>query len=427
MLTQAPKGTKDILPGESYRWHAMEAICREIAARAGYREVRTPVFEHTELFLRGVGDTTDIVQKEMYTFEDKGGRSITLKPEGTAGAVRALIEHSLYAGVLPVKMYYLASPLFRYEAPQSGRYRQHHQFGCEVFGAKEPTADAEIIMIAMGVLSKLGFEGLSASINSIGCPECRKHYHEALRTFIGERLDTLCHTCRDRYERNPMRILDCKVESCQSQLVDAPNMIDYLCEPCAAHFEGLKAALDALHVPYSIDPRIVRGLDYYTRTVFEVLHTTENGHMALCAGGRYDGLVKQLGGPEMPGAGFGMGIERVLMALAAKGIELPEPTLYDVYVASLGEEARLPALSLLQTLRSAGIRAEMDHMARSLKAQFKSADKLGAHVVAIVGGDELARGTVRIRNMQTKDETEVPLDAATQTIQAIKRSDDHAE
>ena len=412
MLTQAPKGTKDLLPQDAYRFQAIEAVEKRIAERAGYREIRTPVFEHTELFLRGVGDTTDIVQKEMYTFTDKGDRSITLKPEGTAGAVRALVEHSLYAGPLPVKMYYVNNPIFRYEAPQSGRLREHHQFGCECFGAAEPSCDAELISIAVDVLKGLGLDNLVVNINSIGCPECRKVYHEKLRAFLSERLDKLCETCRGRFEKNPLRILDCKVESCQKQLEGAPSILDCLCDACAAHFEGLKANLDALGIPYSVDPRIVRGLDYYTRTVFEIARQTENGTQAVCGGGRYDGLVEQIGGPKLPAMGFGMGVERVLMLLEQSGIEIPEPRHYDAYVAALGAQARIPALKLTTDLRRAGVKTETDHAGRSLKAQFKHADKVGAPYILIVGGDELARGTVRLRNMQTKEETEIPLENA---------------
>ncbi len=424
MLTQAPRGTRDLKPEESYRWHTIEAIEREAAALSGYREIRTPAFEHTELFLRGVGDTTDIVQKEMYTFEDKSGRSITLKPEGTAGVVRALIEHSLYAGALPVKMYYLSTPVFRYEAPQSGRYREHHQFGVEVFGAAEPTCDAEVIALLMRVLTRAGLTGLCVNINSIGCPECRKTYHEALRAFLGERMTVLCKTCNERFERNPLRILDCKEERCQAQLSGAPEMLDFLCDGCRTHFDGLQEALTALQIPYAVDRRIVRGLDYYTRTVFEVGMKGEGGApLAVCGGGRYDGLVQALGGPSMHGIGFGLGIERLAMLLEQKGVILPEPRLFDVYVAALGADARIPALSLTEALRGAGVRAEMDHAGRSLKAQFKSADKLGALKVVIVGGDELARGTVRVRDMATKEETEIPLETA---VLEIERSLSHA-
>lgn len=420
MLTQAPKGTKDILPEESYRWQALEAICRDIASLSGFREVRTPVFEHTELFLRGVGDTTDIVQKEMYTFDDKGGRSITLKPEGTAGAVRALVEHSLYAGPLPVKMYYLSSPIFRYEAPQSGRYRQHHQFGCEVFGAAEPTCDAEVIMLLLRVLERAGLSNLVVSLNSIGCPACRASYHAALQAYLGTKINTLCTTCNDRIKRNPLRILDCKNETCQAQLADAPVMLSYLCDECKSHFEGVQAALCALGAHYTLDTRIVRGLDYYTRTVFEVVMKTETASLAVCGGGRYDGLVEQLGGPAMPGIGFGMGMERVLMLLAHKEVILPEPSLFDVYVAALGTDARIPALKLAHTLRDAGIKVEMDHMGKSLKAQFKSADRLKVSWVMIVGGDELTRGNVRIRNMQTKEEKEIPIADAIDAVREEK-------
>ena len=416
MLTQAPRGTKDVLPQDSWKWQAVEAVMREIAARAGFREVRTPVFEHTELFLRGVGDTTDIVQKEMYTFEDKGHRSVTLKPEGTAGAVRALVEHSLYAGVLPMKMYYLNAPIFRYEAPQSGRLREHHQFGCEVFGAAEPTCDAEVITLALNVLRTLGLKDLCVRLNSIGCPECRAVYHEKLRAFLAGRLDGLCQTCRTRYERNPLRILDCKVESCQRLLEGAPSIQDCLCDACRAHFEGLQEALRALEVPFVLDARIVRGLDYYTRTVFEVVMQTEGTAQAVFAGGRYDGLVAQLGGPSLSGMGFGMGLERVLMLQEQQGVSLPEPRVADVYVAALGADARIPALALAQRLRDVGLRAEMDHTGRSLKAQFKHADKLGAPRLVMVGGDELARGTVRVRDMQTREEIEIPLESAAKIL-----------
>ena len=423
MLTQAPRGTKDVLPQESHRWQRVEAVCREVAARAGYREIRTPVFEHTELFQRGVGDTTDIVQKEMYTFDDKGGRSLTLKPEGTAGAVRALIEHSLYAGVLPVKMYYLNAPIFRYEAPQSGRYREHHQFGCEIFGAAEPTCDAEIISLLLRVLEEAGLSGLVVSVNSIGCPDCRKTYHEALRAYVQERLPHLCAACRQRLDRNPLRVLDCKEERCQAHLTDAPEMLAFLCDGCHRHFDGLQEALSSLSIPYRVNPRIVRGLDYYTRTVFEIEMRSDAGApLAVCGGGRYDTLVETLGGPPMPGIGFGLGLERLLMLLEQKGVILPEPTLFNVYVAALGADARIPALALTEALRGAGMRAEMDHALRSLKAQFKSADKLGARLVAIVGGEELARGVIRIRDMESKEEKEAPL---TEAVAAIKEGSDH--
>ena len=419
MLTQAPRGTKDVLPKESGRWQALEQIMRDTAGRAGYREVRTPVFEHTELFLRGVGDTTDIVQKEMYTFRDKGDRSITLKPEGTAGAVRALIEHSLYADVLPVKMYYLNAPIFRYEAPQAGRFREHHQFGMECFGAQSPSVDAELIALSYRMIDKLGVLNLTVNINSIGCPKCRPAYHAKLKEFLSGKLSDLCGACKERFDRNPLRALDCKEEKCQAQVKDAPSMLDMLCDECSDHFVKLQAYLAAAGLPYAINSRIVRGLDYYTKTVFELITKTPQGNLTVCGGGRYDRLVEELGGPQMPGVGFGMGIERLLMLLESQGIDLNTGRQVDVFVASLGEEARLPAYSLALALRDAGVKAECDHMGRSLKAQFKYADKLQAPFIAILGGDELQKGVVKVRDMATRKEREIPLEAAAELIRAM--------
>ena len=419
MLTQAPRGTNDVLPKESGRWQALEQVMRDAAGRAGYREVRTPVFEHTELFLRGVGDTSDIVQKEMYTFKDKGDRSITLKPEGTAGAVRALIEHSLYADVLPVKMYYLNAPIFRYEAPQAGRFREHHQFGMECFGAQSPSVDAELITLAFRMIEKLGVTNLTVNINSIGCPNCRPAYHAKLKEFLSGKLNDLCGTCKERFDRNPLRALDCKVEKCQALVKDAPSMLDMLCDECSDHFTKLQGYLAAAGLPYAIDSRIVRGLDYYTKTVFELITKTPTGNLTVCGGGRYDKLVEELGGPQMPGVGFGMGMERILMLLESQGIELNTSRQADVFVASLGEEARLPAYSLTLALRAAGVKAECDHMGRSLKAQFKYADKLQVPYIAILGGDELQKGVVKVRDMTTREEKEIPLDAAAEMIQVM--------
>ena len=330
MLTQAPRGTRDVLPTESYRWQYLEARMRTAAAEAGFREVRTPVFEHTELFARGVGDTTDIVQKEMYTFKDKGDRSITLKPEGTAGAVRAFLESNLYAEPLPCKMYYLSAPIFRYEAPQAGRLREHHQFGMECFGAKDATADAELILLAYRLLSGLGVSNLSVNINSIGCPNCRPKYNDALRAYLREHLDDLCEDCKNRYERNPLRVLDCKQAKCQAVVVQAPILLDYLCDECREHFVELQSCLQAMNIPYQVNHKIVRGLDYYTKTVFELITKTENGNLTVCGGGRYDHLVEQLGGPDIPAVGFGMGLERVLVLLDGEGVVIPKPELYDV-------------------------------------------------------------------------------------------------
>ena len=416
MQIQSPKGTRDMLPKESYLWQWIESVMREEAALAGYREIRTPVFEYTELFERGVGDTTDIVQKEMYTFQDKGERSITLKPEGTAGAVRALIEHKLYAEPLPVKMYYLNNPIFRYENPQHGRVREHHQFGMECFGVKGPTADAEVILSVLRILERLGLEDLQVHINSIGCPVCRPAYHAALRDYLGVRLADLCPQCQERFERNPLRVLDCKERGCQVVAAGAPSILTHLCAECDTHFQGLQALLNARGLCIKIDPHIVRGLDYYTKTVFEIIMQSPRGPIALCGGGRYDGLVREIGGPDMPGVGFGIGTERILLELGNQGIAPEAPNVSDVFVASLGEEGRLPAFKLGMSLRREGFSADFDHMERSLKAQFRYADKQGVRVMVIVGGEELSRGMVIIKNMDSGEEIEAPLGQAASVI-----------
>ena len=416
MLTQAPKGTGDMLPGDAYLWHDLEDKMRALAALWGYREIRTPVFEHTELFQRGVGDGTDIVTKEMYTFRDKGDRSITLKPEGTAGAVRAFIEGNLANEGLPCKMYYLNAPIFRYERPQAGRLREHHQFGMECFGGKEPTVEAELINLLMTLLREVGLQNLSVHINSIGCPECRPKYHATLREYLGNRIHDMCETCQARFEKNPLRILDCKEEKCKETVKDAPSILDYLCDDCKAHFEKLQALLAAQHIPFTVDSRIVRGLDYYTKTVFEIIMQSGREGLALCGGGRYDGLVAQLGGPDTPAAGFGIGLERILMEIKNAGAEPEAPSISDVYVASLGSEMIAPAFTFTQTLRALGVKADCDLCGRSLKAQFKYADKIGAKYVCILGGDEYAGGNVKIRDMCTKEEKEISLEAAGQTL-----------
>ena len=418
MLTQAPRGTKDVLPTESYRWQYLEAKMRAAAAEAGFREVRTPVFEHTELFARGVGDTTDIVQKEMYTFKDKGERSITLKPEGTAGAVRAFLESNLYAEPLPCKMYYLAAPIFRYEAPQAGRLREHHQFGLECFGAKDATADAELILLAYRLLSDLGVSNLSVNINSIGCPNCRPKYNDVLRGYLKDHLDELCEDCRNRYERNPLRVLDCKQAKCQSVVTQAPILLDYLDDECRQHFEELQACLQAMKVPYQINHKIVRGLDYYTKTVFELITKTKAGNLTVCGGGRYDHLVEQLGGPDTPAVGFGMGIERVLALLDGEGVVIPSPAQYDVFVTYMGEH-RLDAFRLVQVFREAGLKADMDHCSRSLKAQFKYANKTGSPVTATIGDEEAENGTVKLRNMESREEITVQTADAPEAVRNI--------
>ena len=418
MLTQIPRGMKDVLPQDSYRWQAVEAKMRQAAALAGYREIRTPVLEHTELFDRGVGDTTDIVQKEMYTFKDKGERSVTLKPEGTAGTARAFLEANLYAEALPCKMYYLNAPIFRYETPQSGRLREHHQFGLECFGAPDATTDAELILLAYRLVSGLGVKNLSVRINSIGCPHCRPGYHAKLKEFLKDSLDGMCSTCKARFDRNPLRVLDCKEKNCQKLVQDAPSMLDMLCPECADHFAQLQACLSAAGIPYELDSRIVRGLDYYTKTVFELVTTTPEGSLTVCGGGRYDNLVEQLGGQPMPAVGFGMGIERLLMLLDSEGIELERPNLLDVFVTYMGD-AKLHAFNLTEQLRLQGIKADMDHCGRSLKAQFKLANKLGALLSATLGDDEVASGTVKLKNMTTKEERTVPQAEAAQTVREM--------
>ncbi|MBQ3279220.1 MAG: histidine--tRNA ligase [Clostridia bacterium] len=406
-MIQAPRGTRDVLPAESYRWQFLEDKMRKAAALAGYREVRTPVFEHTELFLRGVGDTTDIVQKEMYTFKDKGDRSITLKPEGTAGAARCFLESNLYADALPCKMYYLDAPIFRYENPQSGRLREHHQFGLECFGAKEATADAELILLAFHLLEELGIKNLSVRINSIGCPKCRPAYHQTLKDYLAGRIDQLCDSCKERFERNPLRALDCKEKRCQELTKDAPSMLDLLCDECRDHFEALKSCLDGAGIPYSVDSRIVRGLDYYTKTVFELVTATKDGNLTVCGGGRYDNLVEQIGGPSLPAVGFGMGLERVLMLLDSEGIVLPRPNQYDIFITYMGQN-RGAAFRTVQDLRAQGIKADMDHCGRSLKAQFKYANKTGAPLSGTIGDDEAAQNALKIKNMATGEEKTVP-------------------
>lgn len=409
-MIKAPRGTYDVLPNKSHEWQNIERVMREKAALSGFKEIRTPTFEFTELFSRGVGGTTDVVQKEMYTFLDKGKRSITLKPEGTAGVVRAMLEAGLNQGVLPLKLYYLNAPIFRYEAPQSGRMREHHQFGVEMFGAELPTSDAEIIALALSVLTTLGITNVTLNINSIGCPDCREAYQAKLSAYLDERKDELCPTCNERLDRNPMRILDCKVRECQELLVDAPYPIDFLCDDCKAHFEGLKDALAAIDIPYMVNPKIVRGLDYYTNTVFELITDTESGKLTVCGGGRYNGLVEQLGGGSMPGVGFGMGMERLLMLLEKTDRKTYPQETFDVLCAPIFDKDRLAAFALANKLRANGVKAECDHVGRRLKAQFKYADKAYTHYVVIVGGEEAERGEATVRCLTSHFDQVMPLD-----------------
>ena len=337
-INKAPRGTNDILPEESYKWQAVEKRLMETAGLFGFKEIRVPVFEHTEFFTKNVGDTTDVVQKEMYTFDDKGGRSITLRPELTAGVVRSVIENGLYAGTLPLKCCYIGG-CYRYEKPQAGRLREFHQFGVECVGAAAPNADAEVIALAKQVLDNIGIKKISLEINSIGCPECRKEYHKALKEYFSANLEELCGTCKDRLDRNPMRILDCKSPICSEIAAKAPVVLDYLCDDCRKHFEQVKAHLTAQNINFTVNPHIVRGLDYYTRTVFEFVSGDIGAQSTVCGGGRYDGLIGQMGGPNTPSLGFAMGIERLMMVLESQRAELPEAKTDDLYIAVLGDKA----------------------------------------------------------------------------------------
>lgn len=408
LLTQAIKGTQDTLPADSHKIRFVEATLADIAMHYGFREIRTPVFEHTELFNRSVGDTTDVVQKEMYTFDDKGGRSITLRPEGTAGAVRAYLEHGLFNDPAPGKVFYLTS-CYRYEKPQAGRLREFHQFGVECFGTEHPAEDAEVIALADEVFGFLGVKDLTLEINSIGCPACRPKYQKALKDYFTERADQLCDTCKDRLDKNPMRILDCKDPGDHAIAEAAPVVLDYLCDECKDHFAKVQKYLDAMGIAYTINPRIVRGLDYYTKTVFEFVSTGIGAQGTVCGGGRYDGLCEELGAKHIPALGFGMGIERLMLVLESQGIELPEAETPDLYLASAGEEASLKAMQLVHDLRSEGIYAVSDTVGRSVKAQMKYANKIGAAFTAVLGDNELSSGKVNLKNMENGDTVEMDL------------------
>ena len=407
-LIKAQKGTQDLLPVQTEKWQAVEDVMRGEAKIHGFGEIRTPVFEDTRLFQRSVGETTDVVQKEMYTFNDKGGRSITLRPEGTAGAVRAMLEHGMYNDGLPVKLYYFTS-CYRYENTQAGRLREFHQFGIELFGAASPVADAEVIGLAKSIFDRLGVKNLSLEINSIGCPDCRATYYEALRQYFSAYKDRLCETCQGRLDRNPMRILDCKNPECAEIAAGAPRMLDYLCDDCKAHFDGVKTCLDAAGIKYSVNPSIVRGLDYYTRTVFEFVSNDLGAQSTVCGGGRYDGLVEEMGGQPMPALGFGLGMERLMMILEAQNVEFPEPETCDLYLASLGDAAKLEAFRLAHRLQEYSIAAVCDLNDRGLKAQMKYADKIGAKYSIVLGDNELETNKADIKNMKTGEKSKISL------------------
>ena len=397
-MINIPKGTKDVLPQESYKWHYVEDLARKTAKDFCASEIRTPTFEHTELFLRGVGGTTDIVNKEMYTFEDKGGRSITLKPEGTAGVARAFIENSLYAGAQPTKMYYI-TPVFRYERPQAGRLREHHQFGVEYYGSDSPYADVEVMMIAKTFFDRLGIKKLQLNINSIGCRKCRKDYNEALKEYLRSELDKMCPTCRERFEKNPLRILDCKEEGCKAITAGAPVILDYLCDDCRAHHESVCAQLTKLGIDFKVNPHIVRGLDYYTRTVFEFISSDIGAQGTVSGGGRYNDLIEDVGGKPCPAVGFGMGLERLILTMEALGLPFGEANVPDVYIAPLCDEAKDEAMLIANTLRSADISADTDLLGRSFKAQLKYVNKTGARFMIVVGTDEIANGEYQVKNL----------------------------
>ncbi len=407
MITQRPKGTQDWYGSNMHKRTIIEGIARKICKAYNIKEIITPTFEHTILFQRGVGETTDVVQKEMYTFDDKGHRSITLKPEGTAGAVRAYLENGLYGESQPTKLFYITQA-FRYENPQSGRLRQHHQFGIEFLGSASPLAEVELISLLTEFMKELGMKGARLHINSIGCGNCRRTYNEALLAYLKQHEDQLCPTCRERMQKNPLRVIDCKNPACKTIVKDAPRTIEYLDEECREHFEELKELLEKIGIPYEVDTGIVRGLDYYTKTVFEFVN--EEG-FTLCGGGRYDNLIHEIDEKQnIPAVGFGFGIERIINELAAEGVELaPEPEV-ELYVGILGKEARSSAFLLVQKLRAAGIIVETDYMDRSVKAQMKYANKIGAKNTVIIGADELAKNKANIKNMQTGEQTEAALD-----------------
>ena len=409
VITKKIKGTEDVLPKDSYRWQFVEDVMRKESASYGFKEIRTPVFEHTELFARGVGQTTDVVQKEMYTFDTKGGESVTLRPEGTAGAARAVLEHGLVNDSLPIKASYFVS-CYRYEKPQAGRLREFHQFGLECYGTQSPVADAELICAAQSIFDRLGIKQLRLEINSIGCPTCRAEYHKALKGYFGGCKDELCDTCNSRLEKNPMRILDCKSPVCSKIAQGAPKITDYLCDECKEHFASVQKYLDAAGVEYTVNPTIVRGLDYYTKTVFEFVTDFIGAQGTVCGGGRYDGLIEELGGKHLPSLGFAMGIERLLMLMDKQGIEIPKPSTCDLYVAVMGESASLKSFEIIKAVRSCGLIAETDIVGRGLRAQMKYADKIGAKFSMVLGDNEIEQGKAVIKNMSSGEQTEIVLD-----------------
>ena len=426
LVTKAIKGTKDVLPKDVHKNQYIEATALDIAEKFGYKEIRTPAFEHTELFQRGVGDTTDVVQKEMYTFDDKGGRSITLRPEGTAGAVRSYLENGLCNEALPQKVCYVG-PCFRYEKPQAGRLREFHQFGVECFGTSSPLADAELIALGKSIFDTLEVKDLNLEINSIGCPTCRAEYHKALKEYFSSRSDELCTTCQDRLERNPMRILDCKSPVCSEIAKGAPVVIDYLCDECKEHFDKVQEYLKAMNIEYTINPKIVRGLDYYTKTVFEFVSSSIGAQGTVCGGGRYDGLVDELGGQKTPSLGFAMGLERLMLLMEAQNAPFPEASVPDLFVVALGDKATLKAVEIVKDMRAEGFTALLDLNQRSVRAQMKYADKLGAKFNIVIGDNEVDTGIAKLKNMITGEETEIALETFVSGFYNISLSEQLAD
>ena len=410
MLTEAPKGTKDIYGAYMDEWQRVEKIMRGICEDFSIGELRTPIFEHTELFLRGVGETTDIVQKEMYTFKDKGDRSVTLSPEGTAGAARSYIEHGIYNNPQPTRFFYIG-PMFRYENTQKGRQRQFHQFGVEMLGSYSPALDAEVISVAAELLKRLGINDVMLKINSLGGPECRQKYNKALREYIGSNIDKMCDDCKSRFEKNPLRVLDCKEERCQHIIADAPVVLDYLGPECKEHFETVKAILDEMGIKYEVDDKIVRGLDYYTRTVFEFVSNGIGAQGTVCGGGRYDNLIAECGGQPTGAAGFAVGIERLLLVLEAQNGEFEKKNERDIYIGAIGQKGLVKGQGIAYRLRQAGVKAECDSVGRSVKAQMKYANKIGAAYSVILGDNEIDNDLVKLKNMETGEEEEVKVSA----------------
>ena len=408
LLAKKPKGTADVVPSKSYMWHTVEKIVSESAQQYGFKEIRIPTFEDTGLFVRSVGETTDVVQKEMYTVSAAGDSTFTLRPEGTAGVMRAMLENGVMNEGFPQKVYYILS-CFRHENVQAGRLREFHQFGCEMVGSASPRADAEVISLAKSVLDRVGLQNIELNINSIGCPECREKYRQALREYFEPHRDELCRTCQDRLEKNPMRIIDCKSAEDQAIAKDAPVILDYLCDDCKEHFEKLKEYLGDMNIAFKVNPRIVRGLDYYTRTVFEFITTEIGAQGTVCGGGRYDGLIEELGGAKTPALGFGMGLERLLLVMQKQGCDFMEEKTCDLYIATMGENAVKKALSMVSALRDEGFFVEYDLVERGLKPQMKYADKIGAKFVIVLGDNEIESGEAKLKNMATGDQTDISL------------------